>query len=516
MQLEDSNVIVLPCKASAQVKKLNGSVDGGAYAKRHLRNFALASVLLLLMQAFTPFQLVACAAVCQTSTEKSVSEPPTLVAQASDNLPRTSDELTKQILLDEIALEKFNLNYRLESGKVDRWKGTRYFLLQEANIAMLDAGFIATVAERTKHINSHAKVNLVTLEHALIPRIVGPFLAVGSSLLELGIDSWHDHDLVKSGFSPSMAKEHVIALRAEIDRLLKEREIAVKSEQSDPDSTSSKIQAAEGDVLKDARDLSLAEFERFHIGAKKYSVLEKSLYALNAGTMGMLAPAEILPLVATYKRDASIDAPAAILAITVGGLFMATPIIGRSLAKLAGDRDRRSLQAVSGDVLNRDMSKMDADRERLKQLCQSAGVSGPESGAAVRLAHYETQSKHFRDRLETAANEIRAGRRVATQNYISGAIVGGTVIGSESAILVAALDYPTNGRRLNVLADAGSIGLTSCLSYAFLDNLRIHTQTEWNRHKLSRKGMLPGQALQKRLKELDEIEANLKKSSVVQ
>jgi hypothetical protein len=494
----------------------------GSGQRGTLQLVSLAASLVMLAEAFSPFESALAAEPQAPATSSQLmsdsnpkpasSDAHTLVAMVPDSSTRTSDVLTRKILLDEIALEKFNLNYRLQTGKVDRWKGTRYFLLQEANIAMLDGGFIATVAERSKHLSSPQHANIVTLEHALIPRIVGPFLAVSSSLLELGIDGWHDHKLNKTEFSPVTAKEHVISLRAEIDRLLKEREAAVQQEQSDPANVSSRVQAAEGEVLRDARDLSLAEFERFHIGASKFSAFEKSLYALNIASMGTLASAEIIPMVAAYQRDGSLDGPAAVLAIIVGSVFMATPIVGRSIGKLAGIRDKHFLKECSGDVVARDMAKLDADRDRLKQLCQASGSNETEAGATARLAVYESQGKNFRDRLEAASNELKAGRRVATQNVLSGALVGGSVIGAESAISVAGFHYATNARRFNTLADAGSITIVGALSYAGLDNLRIHTQAELNKRKLSRKGLLPRQALEGRLKELDEIEATLKKS----
>jgi hypothetical protein len=463
--------------------------------------------LLILAQSFLPLE----------SARAANAQPPAagahrLLALTQDQSTKDSDVLTRQILLKEIELEKFNLNYRIQTGKVDRWKSTRFFLLQQANVALLDAGFIATVAERSKHISSPHHINIVTLEHALIPRIIGPFIAAGSSVLELGLDGLHDYDLKKSGFSPTIAKDHVISLRSEIDRLLKERDAVVQREQSDPNSASARIVLAEGDVLKDSRDLSLAEFERFHIGARKFSAFEKSLQAINAGTMGILSAAEIIPLVAAHKRDASIDGPATVLAIIVGGLFMATPFAGRAIGKLAAARDRRFLSACSGDVIARDMSKLDADRDRLKQLCQTAGDSGPESGATVRLGVYESQSKNFRDRLEAASKELKAGRRIAIQNVIAGNLVGGTVIGAESAMAVGAFNYPTNARRFNVLADAGSIALVGGLSLFALDNCRIHAQAEWDRHKLSHKGQLPRQVLESRLKELDGIESALRQS----
>lgn len=165
-------------------------------------------------------------------------------------------------------------------------------------------------------------------------------------------------------------------------------------------------------------------------------------------------------------------------------------------------------------MVTTDIAKLDADRDRLKQLCQASGNSGLEfaAGAAARLAVYDSQGKSFRDRLDTAANELRAGRRVTTENVITGTFVGGTVVGAESAIACAGFHYATNVRRFNNLADAGSIAIVGALSVDALNNLRNYTKAELGSHKLRRKGLLPSQAVEGRLKELDDIETALKRS----
>ena len=144
--------------------------SGSTEAARDSRPFQLAAcaaAFILLAETFLPLESARAA-----NPQPPSANTPSLVALSADNSTRNSDVLARKILLDEIALEKFNLNYRLQTGKVDRWKGTRYFLLQEDNVVMLDAGFIATVAERSAHLGSPQNVNILTLEKALIPRII--------------------------------------------------------------------------------------------------------------------------------------------------------------------------------------------------------------------------------------------------------------------------------------------------------------------------------------------------------
>ncbi|MFA6559911.1 MAG: hypothetical protein WCT03_26015, partial [Candidatus Obscuribacterales bacterium] len=66
------------------------------------------------------------------------------------------DDLTKQILLKEIELQKFNLHYSQEVAKQGRWKGWRYAALQEVNMGTGLAGAIISVANRGSYLHRAA------------------------------------------------------------------------------------------------------------------------------------------------------------------------------------------------------------------------------------------------------------------------------------------------------------------------------------------------------------------------
>ncbi|MDQ5938273.1 MAG: hypothetical protein QG574_5636, partial [Cyanobacteriota bacterium erpe_2018_sw_21hr_WHONDRS-SW48-000092_B_bin.40] len=63
------------------------------------------------------------------------------------------DDLTKQILLKEIELQKFNLHYSQEVAKQGRWIGWRYAGLLEINMGTGLAGAIISVVNRGAHLH---------------------------------------------------------------------------------------------------------------------------------------------------------------------------------------------------------------------------------------------------------------------------------------------------------------------------------------------------------------------------
>ena len=432
---------------------------------------------------------------------------------ATDEQGLNSEALSKQILLKEIELERFNIHYSLETSKSSRWKHWRYFCLQEADASLTDAGFITVLSERAKHIRSPQKICLHTIETGVVVRTIAPWFGIAASTSELGLDFWRDHQLSKLGFSPAAAKAHVITLRHEIDQLIKDRDALLQQEQAS-NTQGADMEMAEGEVLKDIRDLSLVEFERFHIGSRRYRAFEKCLYLLDITNNSILAAVNLVSLEAVRKRQAKLDGPVGALAVVYGSIGVLTPVVALSLRKLVGDYDKRSLAACTGGLQTREVTKLDADRDRLRQLCQAHDKENMDTacGTIARLGMYESHSKTFRDQLATAQKEIRAGNRAATMNLIAGSIVGGSIIGAGAVIATAGYHYPTNARRFNTLVAAGTTAVVGGVSIVVLDNVRIQVQNEINRHRLARKGLLPAQALTARLKQLDEIESTLKKT----
>ena len=134
------------------------------------------------------------------------------------------DSLTRQILLKEIELERFNLHYKMEAAKQGRWKGWRYSFFGETNAMMGLTGGIIGTAERGSHLRSPKAVHTSMQENACTIPQIGAWIGAGAALLEFGINEWHDFKAMEHGFSPRAARAHVNALKADIDKLLAERD----------------------------------------------------------------------------------------------------------------------------------------------------------------------------------------------------------------------------------------------------------------------------------------------------
>lgn len=189
------------------------------------------------------------------------------------------ESLTKQILLKTIELEKFNLHYSQEVAKQGRWKGWRYAFFGEVNAGMGLAGAIISTGYRGARIHHAAKVKPALQENANFIPMIGSIIGAGAAAMEFRINEYHDLQAGHKGFSPKASVKHVQALRDDLEKLSAEREAMISEERKDPSLAGHvAINEAEGRVLKDLRDQSLQEFQRFHMGARRTFAFQQAQY----------------------------------------------------------------------------------------------------------------------------------------------------------------------------------------------------------------------------------------------
>ncbi len=189
------------------------------------------------------------------------------------------DLLTRDILLKEIELQKFNLHYTSEVAKQGRWKGLRYGFLQELNAGTGLAGAIISVVNRGSYLNRPAGVKRYAQQSANYIPAIGSIVGATAALMEFGINGYHDVVARRHGFSPSAAMKHVSGIKTEIDTMMAERQALTKVEANAPELAGHvQVDEAEGKVLKDLRDQSIQEFERFHVGARRTIAYQQMQY----------------------------------------------------------------------------------------------------------------------------------------------------------------------------------------------------------------------------------------------
>lgn len=423
------------------------------------------------------------------------------------------ETLSKEVILNEIALAKYNLKFRLNSAKQGRWKGTRYFLFNEANATLGTAGLIVPVAERLGHSHGtgYQRLHRAALMHGNVLGGVGQIIGGAGSALEFSVNSYHYLQADLNGFSPGEGLAYVIKKVNEIDSALSACRAYVREEQN-VSSVERTIRLAELDVLEDVKKLLAAEFVGFHRATYRTLSTQQSFYLLDIARNTTGALANLYGYKALRQQHRIFNQPAGLLNIISGAFIVVDPIVSRYLGLMAYKLDglflKRKGLTHKGDL----EMKLAADFNILKEHCQScAEPSSAAILAARRLGIYADHVERFDAKLKARQKEIDAGNKVAAENIGSGIFIGATKIGNGVPFSLAGFKYYESPRRTNNLLGAGAtVGLVGS-SYAMLQNLRLQAMREIRTHKLAKNQQLPAQLIEKQIEDLDDLAAQAAK-----
>jgi hypothetical protein len=448
---------------------------------------------------------------------------------ADPDFYQSLDRLNRQILIKDIELERFNINFRSANNVQGRWRGPRYFLTQEGNAAATAAGVLTAVMIRDEviehpynfELNSKGKeievrrsTNRVGLEDSIYPQMIGQFLSVYGSSLELCINLFHDAQARSRGFAPKTAVKHVEKISANIKELFSQRQQLIASNTSKIPAAHILLAQAQGNVLQDLCDLALNEYSRFHVGARRFRAFQDSLYIFDIAKNATGAAGNIIGLYATAQPRSTANGPAGILTTMSASLVVAGPIASRFIGKVVGDRTRAKTASLTAQSESTDLRRLKDDRKDLARLISDAQQtsSGEDIflSKMVELESYNQLSEEDHKRkLDLASAEIRAGTRAATQNVLAGTVVGGSKFGPGIGLLIGGFHFWKRPIQSNIVLCDGNLAYFCGSSLAVLDNARIQIRSELQRHELSKQHLLPGQILSEHMRRLDAIEHQL-------
>ena len=437
-----------------------------------------------------------------------------------DETPDKIDQITKEILLKEIELERYNLHYSLEVAKQGRWKGWRYAGFQEINAGMGLTGAIISTSYRGARLDNAVKVRPCIQESANYVPMIGSIIGASAAVIEFGINGYHDMVARKNGFAPSAAIAKVGGLKNDIDRLLAERDRLTKLEEtSQKCALHAEIDEAEAKVLKDLRDQSLQEFERFHVGARRTLAFQQMQYFFDFAKNATNAIGYEFAYLSLHRHRRRYNGNAGAMFIVSGALTMFGPILSRMGGKGVAEISRHRIRPIVGDAESAKIATLEKDLANLNRLFKESQVA-PEAiqKCVARGGLYGEHQKSFTDEIRAAEKKNNAAKLVATQNVGAGLYVGGTKVASGILFSIAGFNHHYNTKSVrsshvtNDLLFTASVIAIPAGAFSMLDTLRIQVKGELNRHKQKAAGTLPGQIIATRLKQLDAMEANIKRN----
>ncbi|HEY9784341.1 MAG TPA: hypothetical protein V6D17_02995 [Candidatus Obscuribacterales bacterium] len=427
------------------------------------------------------------------------------------------DDLTKQILLKEIELERFNLHYVLEVAKQGRWKGWRYAFFQEANTGLNLAGGIISSVNRGENLHHSQGVKLHPQEAANYIPMIGSIIGASAAAGEFTINGYHDWIARRHGFSPAASIKRVSELKNEISKLIDRRAELIRIEASRPELAQYVlVDNAEEKILKDILGETLKEFARYHVGARKLIAFQQMQYLIDAGKYTTGAIGSDFAYLSLARRKRIWNGRAGVLFAVSSQLTLWGPIASRLYAKAVGAITSRRVGKIMRDQADAEIATLQADLSALDKIIKDDATTEAAVGQATeRQAMFETHERTFSREISMQAKKEAAAKLTATQNIAAGAFVGGAKTACAVLFMVPGFNRNYNsktaraGRVTNDLLFTSAVVGLPANTFSMVDTLRIQVKGEIARHRAAKAGTLPTQIAAARLKELDNIEQRL-------
>jgi hypothetical protein len=447
------------------------------------------SILLALISAFS-LHTAAPAADAENNLEK------------NDEFSERYRTLTKQALTAGIELERFNLNYSLQSSRQPKWRSLRYSIAQETGAAGILAFESIGDKQFGKGRKNPAGVNQHALRGGLITIVPTSTIAGASSCFELGANVWMAKQNRKLGYDPRSACEYATTRFKLLNELLSEREDFVNAHKDYPAYARAVV---EGQILRDLRNAEINEFAHSFANAKMSSVGLNTFYVLNTITNALGATAGGVAF--RSVKEVKFSADADILFITAGSLAAISPWVSERAAKFAARRAWKSVKNRIGQELDFDEAVLAEHRASLSALLsKSQGSLIPSLPAVDRLALYTESNRMFKTQFDSEIMTSRHLARVGLQQEFLAPIIGGTLTTEGILGTVGYYKYATQPRKQLGLSYGGSIISTAGSSLAVAATAGAFFANWRYQHNLEKEGRSPRQLINARLRHLDEVE----------
>lgn len=456
------------------------------------------SILLLLTNTIE----VSCAAEQPT-------QPSTLAVTAEN--PNIA-QVSKQLLLKSVELNRFVLRYRLEADKQPKSRIWRYPLTQEVASSGHATYDIVAINQYGSHMNDPDLINKNALRGGQNASLVGSTVAGGGSALELSATFMRALMNKKQGYDPIGSEQHFLSCLKEIDGLIAQRDRIASTFE---DENTRQILLLEGKILHELRNYQVAEFLAFHEDMTGYLSYEGTYYFLDVATRTLEACSSIYSLKALHNEK---YAGTSSILFTIGGVaVMASPLVASAVGYMVKKHNRQRFLHKFNEQITTNSAALQDDLHHLQTLRDLAATQSSASIGRLseRLSLYTTEGKSFQSALEQETKQARIRSKVAIQSNIFGPLIGSTTVTQGILKMTAYFDYkhlPTTPDKL-VIADklyyAGSIvGLVGSAA-SFSITASLLASSLHYRQQLAREKRLPRHLLEQRLAYLDEMEKEI-------
>ena len=392
----------------------------------------------------------------------------------TDKVQGTLSALNSRILHKELELEKSNICFLMKSHPQSRFKPWRYFLFQEADAALLEAGLLTGIADRHHQLVHGGKIKGVLVEDSLVPQMIGQFIGPVGDLVELGLnarESWKAH---KNGIDAGQSKRLAVRLHRELLDALQERESMLQKFPV----LSTPLASAETRVMQDEERLVWLQYSRSLLESRKSMATENTFYLLDICKNLNGALGNLVGLVSTHTGDSRLNIGANTLTTVSGAFIMTNPITSRLCGKLVAKLHSRGLDKNYKQDIQGALASLRADAAAMQNVYKVANESASTQDRVL-LTRVELYSKHLErasQYVESQKAEERKANTAALGRVAVGLLAGGSKVAAGTSGIIAADRLSSSAAAPLLLG--GTTAYASGTDLTLLDNLSINIKRE--------------------------------------
>ncbi|MBS1989922.1 MAG: hypothetical protein JSS83_05345 [Cyanobacteria bacterium SZAS LIN-3] len=416
--------------------------------------------------------------------------------------------IDRALLLELIKLSRFNIQFHQEANRHEYWRTLEYAAGRETGTAVSFAGSLMDLKQRVRGLDDPAHISRNALKNIVITSLVGSAISGSSSGIQLTRNLHVMAVACRKGYSPTASVGYVKEIVANTNALFERRERLAAAA---PNESIRTVLEHEDLLLRRIRQQLLFEFRNWSCHSRGQAWRENTFYGIDAFQNYTRMGAAITGL--RGFSDPRLGGGASITTVVANTLATINPIVcglvGRAIGKHQFNKLTREFPA-DRTVTAKDGTLAEIELDDLqKDLKEHVPVETDTD--VLNKAIYLSDRSHRLDRaLDRENGDIERLRRVAQQQTIAGPLIGLTSMPGAILGTLAFYDYRQDRVTTNKLLFAGRISAITGQAFALVQTPATIVVGKIRSNRLTKKGELPSQLLNDRLKNLDALEERIK------
>ena len=417
---------------------------------------------------------------------------------------RSLRDVDRELYLELIKLSRFNIKFHLDANRHQKWRVLTYALGREAGTAVSFGGTLTDIYQQGKNIKHPRGISRNAVKDSIACGITGSALSGTASSLELAQNAWVMWQAKRQGYSQKDSIEFVKERIRITDGLLNERDALSLTA---ADEGQRKVRKLETALVKQIRQQLVYEFVTWSCHSRDQAWRENTFYTVDALQSFTRMTAAIVARKALEEPD--LAGGGIICALVANSAATINPILKNVVGHVVGKRQKRLL-AKEFDI-EKPIPLDGPLIDQLKELQHKHpdGDTKSDDLLALALALHE-RSEKIDANIVRETKEVNRYRQIAQQQSISGPLIGLTGLAGSTLSAVAFYEYRDQPLTANKLALSGRISNATGQAYALVNTPYTVGKGMIRNRKLRKKGLLPTQVLEERLRNLDKFEAQVK------